>query len=285
MAQAFLRTPFEKALAYVLLIVLGFLMVFPFIWMITASLKPHADIVQVLDVTLFPKGAPMQWLWGNYAEVLSIVPIGTQLLNSVLVTLGVSAGQILTSILAGYAFARIPFPGRDSLFSAYLGTLMVPFAVLLVPMYQLMIWLGWVDKLAALIVPWLFTAYGTFLLRQAFMALPKELEEAAMIDGTNRWGVLFRIYVPLVGPAIATLGTIAFLYSWNSFTWPLVVINSRDLKVVTQGLMDLQALYGGTRLDLVMAGSVMAVLPTLLVYLFFQRYFIEGVASSGMGGR
>lgn len=285
MAQAFLRTPFEKALAYVLLIVLGFLMVFPFVWMFTASLKPHADIVQVLNVTLFPKGLPTEWLWGNYAEVLSIVPIGTQLINSVLVTVGVSAGQILTSILAGYAFARIPFPGRDSLFSAYLGTLMVPFAVLLVPMYQLMIWLGWVDKLAALIVPWLFTAYGTFLLRQAFMALPKELEEAAMIDGTNRWGVLFRIYVPLVGPAIATLGTIAFLYSWNSFTWPLIVINSRDLKVVTQGLMDLQALYGGTRLDLVMAGSVMAVLPTLLVYLFFQRYFIEGVASSGMGGR
>ncbi len=285
MAQAFLRTPFEKTLAYVLLIVLGFLMVFPFVWMFTASLKPHADIVQVLNVTLFPKGLPTEWLWGNYAEVLSIVPIGTQLINSVLVTVGVSAGQILTSILAGYAFARIPFPGRDSLFSAYLGTLMVPFAVLLVPMYQLMIWLGWVDKLAALIVPWLFTAYGTFLLRQAFMALPKELEEAAMIDGTNRWGVLFRIYVPLVGPAIATLGTIAFLYSWNSFTWPLIVINSRDLKVVTQGLMDLQALYGGTRLDLVMAGSVMAVLPTLLVYLFFQRYFIEGVASSGMGGR
>jgi multiple sugar transport system permease protein len=260
-------------------------MLFPFVWMLTASLKPHAEIVQVLDVSLLPKGSLAQWLWGNYAEVLSIVPIGTQLINSVTVTLGVSLGQLLTSILAGYAFARIPFPGRDTLFSAYLGTLMVPFAVILVPMYQLMIWFGWVDKLVALIVPWLFTAYGTFLLRQAFMALPKELEEAALIDGTSRWGALFRIYVPLVYPALATLGTIAFLYSWNSFTWPLIVINNRDLKVVTQGLMDLQALYGGTRLDLVMAGSVMAVLPTLLIYLFFQRYFIEGVATSGMGGR
>jgi multiple sugar transport system permease protein len=162
---------------------------------------------------------------------------------------------------------------------------MVPFAVLLVPMYQLMIWLGWVDNRAALIVPWLTTAYGTFLLRQAFMSLPAELEEAAMIDGANRWGALFRIYVPLVYPTIATLGTIAFLYAWNSFMWPLIVINDKDLKVVTQGIMDLQALYGGTRLDLVMAGSVMAVFPTLLVYVFFQRYFIEGVASSGMGGR
>jgi multiple sugar transport system permease protein len=285
MTQAFLRNPFEKALAYFVLTVIGLLMVFPFIWMFTASLKPHADIVQVLNVTLFPKGSPTEWLWGNYGEVLKIVPIGRQLINSVIVTLGVTAGWLLTSVLAGYAFARIPFPGRDVLFSGYLGTLMVPFAVILVPMYQLMIWLGWVDKLASLIVPWLFTAYGTFLLRQAFMSLPRELEEAAMIDGTNRWGALFRIYVPLVGPALATLGTIAFLYSWNSFTWPLIVINNKDLKVVTQGLMDLQALYGGTRLDLVMAGSVMAVLPTLLIYLFFQRYFIEGVATSGMGGR
>jgi multiple sugar transport system permease protein len=285
MAQAFLRTPFEKALTYVFLLILGILMIFPFIWMFTAAIKPHADIVQVLDVTLFPKGPPAQWLWGNYGEVLQIVPIGTQLINSVIVTVLVATGQILTSILAGYAFARIPFPGRDTLFSVYLVTLMVPFAVLLVPMYQLMIWFRWVDNLVALIIPWLFTAYGTFLLRQAFMSLPKELEEAAMIDGTSRWGALFRIYVPLIGPAIATLATIAFLYAWNSFTWPLIVINNRDLKVVTQGLMDLQALYGGTRLDLVMAGSVMAVLPTLLVYLFFQRYFIEGVATSGMGGR
>jgi multiple sugar transport system permease protein len=239
----------------------------------------------VLDATLLPKGPPSQWLWGNYAEVLQIVPIGTQLVNSIIVTVGVTVGQILTSVLAGYAFARIPFFGRDTMFSAYLATLMVPFAVLLVPMYQLMIWLGWVDNRAALIVPWLTTAYGTFLLRQAFMSLPAELEEAAMIDGANRWVALFRIYVPLVYPTIATLGTITFLYAWNSFMWPLIVINDRELKVVTQGVMDLQALYGGTRLDLVMAGSVMAVLPTLLVYVFFQRYFIEGVASSGMGGR
>ena len=284
MAQSFLRTPFEKALAYALLIGLGFIMVLPFFYMFSASLKQHAEIVQI-PPSFFPRGLPLDWRWGNYAEVLQIVPIGTQLVNSIIVTLSVSFLQLLTSVLAGYAFARIPFPGANTVFSAYLGTLMVPFAVILVPMYQLMIWLGWVDSLAALIIPWITTAYGTFLLRQAFMGLPRELEEAAMIDGTSRWGALFRVYLPLVIPTLATLGTIAFLYSWNSFTWPLIVINSKEHMVVTQGLMNLQALYGGTRLDLVMAGSVMAVGPTLLIYLFFQRYFIEGVASSGMGGR
>lgn len=284
MAQSFLRTPFEKALAYALLIGLGFIMVLPFFYMFSASLKQHAEIVQI-PPSFFPRGLPLDWRWGNYAEVLQIVPIGTQLVNSIIVTLSVGSLQLLTSVLAGYAFARIPFPGANTVFSAYLGTLMVPFAVILVPMYQLMIWLGWVDSLAALIIPWITTAYGTFLLCQAFMGLPRELEEAAMIDGTSRWGVLFRVYLPLVIPTLATLGTIAFLYSWNSFTWPLIVINSKEHMVVTQGLMNLQALYGGTRLDLVMAGSVMAVGPTLLIYLFFQRYFIEGVASSGMGGR
>lgn len=281
MAQAFLRNPFEKFLAYLLLCGLGFIMIFPFFYMFISSVKPHAEIVQ-FPPALLPQAG---WLWNNYAEVLQIVPIGTQLLNSTIVTVCVTLGWVITSVLAGYAFARIPFPGANTLFSMYLGTLMVPFAVLLVPMYLLMSWLGWVDKLAALIIPWLFSAYGTFLLRQAFLGLPKELEEAALIDGANRWGALFRIYVPLVYPAIATLATISFLYSWNSFTWPLVVISNKELKVVTQGLMDLQALYGGTRLDLVMAGSVMAVMPTLAVYLAAQRYFIEGVASSGMGGR
>jgi multiple sugar transport system permease protein len=281
MANSFLRTPFEKLLAYFLLSLVGFVMVFPFLYMFVSSLKPHTEIVQIPPM-LFPQ---KEWLWGNYSEVLKIVPIGTQLINSAIVTLCVTAGWVLTSILAGYAFAHIPFPGSNVMFSAYLGTLMVPFAVLLVPMYLLMTWLGWVDRLVALIVPWLFTAYGTFLLRQAFLGLPKELEEASFIDGASRWGALFRIYVPLIYPAIATLSTIAFLYAWNSFTWPLVVISNKELKVVTQGLMDLQALYGGTRLDLVMAGSVMAVLPTLLIYLAAQRYFIEGVATSGMGGR
>jgi multiple sugar transport system permease protein len=274
-----IQRPYERVLAYIFLAITGFLMAFPFIYMFASSVKSSEEVVQI-PPTLFPA----QFQWGNYAEVLEIVPLGTQLTNTIIVTLCVVVGWALTSVLAGYAFARLEFPGRDLLFGAYLATLMVPFAVLIVPMYRMMIWFQWNDKLEALIIPWIFTAYGTFLLRQFFMSIPKDLEEAAMMDGASRWGILFRICVPLARSAIATLSTFGFLYAWNSFLWPLIIISSPDKKVITQGVVDLQALYAA-RVDLVMAGSTLAVLPTLIVFLFAQRYFIEGVATSGLAGR
>jgi multiple sugar transport system permease protein len=274
-----LRRPWERALAYVFLIVTGLVMIFPFIFMFTSSLKSSNEVVQVP-----PRLLPAVWQVGNYFEVLQIVPLGTQLWNTIIVTALVVLGWVVTSVLAGYAFARLTFPGRDLLFGLYLGTLMVPFAVLIVPMYRMMIWFGWVDTLTALIVPWIFTAYGTFLMRQFFMGIPRDLEEAALIDGAGRWGILFRIFVPLARPAMATLATFAFLYAWNSFLWPLIIISDPEKKVITQGVVDLQALYAA-RVDLIMAGSTLAVLPTLIVFLFAQRYFIEGVATSGLAGR
>ena len=279
MASAILRRPWERLLAYVVLSITGFVMVFPFIYMFLSSLKPSAEVVQV-PPTLWPS----EVRWSNYLEVLNIVPLGTQLINTIIVTVLVVLGWVLTSVLAGYAFARLEFPGREWLFGAYLATLMVPFAVLIVPMYRLMLVFGWVDRLEALIIPWLFTAYGTFLLRQFFMSVPRDLEDAALIDGASHWGILFRIFLPLARPAIATLATFAFLYAWNSFLWPLIIISSPARKVVTQGLVDLQALYAA-RVDLIMAGSTLAVLPTLIVFLFAQRYFIEGIATSGLAGR
>jgi multiple sugar transport system permease protein len=279
MASAILRRPWERLLAYLVLSITGFIMVFPFIYMFLSSLKPSAEVVQV-PPTLWPS----EVRWSNYLEVLNIVPLGTQLLNTIIVTVLVVLGWVLTSVLAGYAFARLEFPGREWLFGAYLATLMVPFAVLIVPMYRLMLVFGWVDRLEALIIPWLFTAYGTFLLRQFFMSVPRDLEDAALIDGASHWGILFRIFLPLARPAIATLATFAFLYAWNSFLWPLIIISSPSRKVVTQGLVDLQALYAA-RVDLIMAGSTLAVLPTLIVFLFAQRYFIEGIATSGLAGR
>ncbi len=279
MASTILRRPWERLLAYVVLSITGFVMVFPFIYMFLSSLKPSAEVVQV-PPTLWPS----EVRWSNYLEVLNIVPLGTQLVNTIIVTVLVVLGWVLTSVLAGYAFARLEFPGREWLFGAYLATLMVPFAVLIVPMYRLMLVFGWVDRLEALIIPWLFTAYGTFLLRQFFMSVPRDLEDAALIDGASHWGILFRIFLPLARPAIATLATFAFLYAWNSFLWPLIIISSPSRKVVTQGLVDLQALYAA-RVDLIMAGSTLAVLPTLIVFLFAQRYFIEGIATSGLAGR
>lgn len=281
MAASASRRSAPPILTYVILIVVGLLMAFPFIYMFFSSLKTSSEVV-----TVPPRLLPTTFMWQNYREVLSIpsLSLGRQLLNSIIVTIGIVSGQVITSVLAGYAFARLQFPGRDLLFFAYLGTLMVPFAVILVPMYSLMLTLDWDDKLVALIVPWIFTAYGTFLLRQFFMGVPLELEEAALIDGASRWGILFRICVPLAVPAIATLSTFSFLYAWNSFLWPLIIITDPKKKVVTQGLMDLQSLYSA-RIELVLAGSVLAVIPTLLVYMFAQRYFIEGVATAGLAGR
>ena len=274
-----LQRPFERWLAYALLLIAGLIMTFPFIYMILASLKTSSEVVQVP-----PRLLPETLQLGNYLEVINIVPLGTQLVNTVIVTAGVVLGWVITSVLAGYAFARLNFPGRDLLFFLYLGTLMVPFAVIIVPMFKIMVAFGWVNKLTALIVPWIFTAYGTFLLRQFFMGIPKDLEEAAMIDGASRWGILFRVVMPLARPAMATLATFGFLYAWNSFLWPLIIISDPSRKVVSQGLIDLQALYA-VRVDLIMAGSVLAVLPTLVVFLFAQRYFIEGVATTGLAGR
>lgn len=275
------RQRLEHLLIYAFLLITGLLIAFPFLYMLTSSLKTSQEVV-----TVPPKLFPEVLQVGNYTEALNnpSVQLGRQLLNSALVTAVVVIGQVLTSVLAGYAFARLEFPGRNALFVAYLGTLMVPFAVLIVPTYKLMQAFNWIDSLLALTIPWIFTAYGTFLLRQFFMGLPKDLEEAALIDGASRWGILFRICVPLARPAIATLATFSFLYAWNSFMWPLIVINSPTKKVITQGLMDLQSL-NAVRVDLIMAGSVLAVLPTVIVYLFAQRYFIEGVATSGLGGR
>lgn len=271
----------EQGLIYLVLIATGLVMAFPFVYMFASSLKTSSEVVTV-PPRLFPDVLQV----GNYFEAVNIpgVRLGRQLWNTVLVTSVVVAGQLTTSILASYAFARLRFPGRDALFFAYLATLMVPFAVLIVPIYKIMNAFGWIDTLWALTIPWLYTAYGTFLLRQFFLGLPIDLEEAALIDGASRWGILFRIAVPLAKPAIATLATFSFLYAWNSFLWPLIVINSPENKVITQGLIDLQSLYA-VRVDLIMAGSVLAVLPTLVVYLFAQRYFIEGVATSGLAGR
>jgi multiple sugar transport system permease protein len=207
--------------------------------------------------------------------------MGHYMVNTTIVTLLVTVGQIITSLLGGFAFARIRFPGRELIFRLYLGTIMVPFTVIMIPMYKLMLTFGWVDKLHSLIIPWLFTAAGTFLMRQFFLNIPKELEEAAYLDGANRFTILWRIFVPLAGPAIATQFTISFLYAWNSFIWPLVAIQNKANYVVTQGLADIQGGYHASP-PIVLAGTTLVIIPTVLVFLFAQRYFVEGVATTGM---
>ncbi len=219
----------------------------------------------------------------NYSEVIVDKDLGRALTNTVLVTAVVVAGQLLTSILGGYAFARISFRGRNKLFLLYLGSVMVPFVVLIIPLFQVMVQAGWLDSLAALIIPFIFTAYGTFLMRQFFVGIPMEIEEAALIDGATRWRILWKVMVPLARPAIATLATFGFLYAWNSFFWPLVIINSgnADSRVLSLALATLGG-RSATDLNLVFAGAIIAMTPPILVFLFAQRYFVENSASSGL---
>lgn len=219
----------------------------------------------------------------NYSEVVTEKQLGRSLTNTLLVTMAVVGGQILTSILGGYAFARIQFKGRSTLFLMYLGTVMIPFVVLIIPLFQLMLQLDWRDNLVALIVPFVFSAYGTFLMRQFFIGIPKEIEEAALIDGASRSTILWKVMVPLARPAIATLATFGFLYAWNSFFWPLVIINSGnpESRVLSLALSTLGG-RSSTDTNLVFAGAIIAMAPPILVFLFAQRYFVENSASSGM---
>lgn len=227
----------------------------------------------------------ISWHPENYKQVIELNNIGRALTNTALVTILVVLGQLVTSIFGGYAFARLKFPGRDTVFVFYLGTIMIPFVMLIVPLYQLMVLIGWTDRLASLIIPWIFTAYGTFLMRQHFITFPKEIEEAALLDGASRFAILKDIIIPASVPALATQATFTFLYAWNSFIWPLVIINVGNEKnhVLTLALNVLRGRASDTP-NLILAGAAIAIIPPLIVFILGQRFFVESVAGSGVKG-
>jgi multiple sugar transport system permease protein len=221
--------------------------------------------------------------WENFQEIIDLRNFDRSLTNTILVTILVVAGTLFTSIMGGYAFSRIRFKGRDALFLVYIGSTMIPFVVIIIPLFRLMVSLGWVDTLGSLVWPFLFNAYGTFLMRQFFVSIPKDLEEAAFIDGAKRWRILWTIFVPLSWPAIATLATFMFLYAWNSFIWPLVSINgaNSDDFVLTIALNQLGG-QAGEGPNLIFAAIVLSVLIPFAVFIMAQRYFVENVATSGI---
>jgi multiple sugar transport system permease protein len=204
-------------------------------------------------------------------------------LNSLLVAMCVTVGEVFTSSLAAYAFARLHFPGRDQLFLGYLGTLMVPYVVTMIPVFILLRILHLVDTYAALILPVMFSAYGTFLLRQFFLTIPTELEDAARIDGCSKWGLYTNVILPLSKPALATLTTFVFLSNWNSFMWPLIVIQSPEKRTLPIGLYAFMGQFT-TEWTLLMAASLMVMAPVLLVFVLGQRYFVKGIVMSGLKG-
>ncbi len=252
----------------------------PFVWMISTSLKPASQIL-----TLPPQFIPEDPTLDAYRTIFRRFPMARVMANSAGVALLTTLGQLVMCAMAGYAFARFTFRGRDTLFLLYLGTLMVPFAVTIIPLFVVVKNLGWTNEYAGLIVPGMFSAFGTFLMRQFFQAVPRELEEAATIDGAGTLRTFVRIIVPLSGPPLATLGLLSFMGSWNSFLWPLLIINDRHLMTLPVALSALQGIYPGqNQWNLIMAGAVVAVVPIVIVFLFAQRWFIEGVASSGVKG-
>ena len=253
-------------------------MIVPLFWMISTSLKSPADVFTMPPAWIPPTVHPE-----NYPKAWQAVPFGRFYLNSLFVAFTVMIGQVATSSLAAYAFARLEFPGREKIFLAYLATLMIPGAVTMIPLFILLRELGWIDTYKALIIPSVFSAYGTFLLRQFFMTIPRDLEDAAKIDGCGHARVFRHVVLPLSKPALATLATFTFMGSWGNFLWPLVVTHSMDLKTLPIGLAAFQGQYGGDW-TLLMAGSLMAIVPVVIVFLFNQRYFVEGIKLSGFGG-
>jgi multiple sugar transport system permease protein len=270
--------PARSRLATHLILAVGALaMIGPFVWSILTSFKSLGEAIQVPPTIL-----PEQLLWENYAQVFTQLPFLAFYENTIIVKAVKVVGVLITSSLAGYAFARIDFPGRKVLFALYLAVLMVPYQIFLLPQFLIMAKLGWVNTLLALIVPGLFDAVGTFLLRQFFMGLPRELEDAAKI-GCNHFQIYWRIMLPLAKPGLIALAIFTFLWSWNDFLWPLVVINSPERMPLGAGLAFLQGQYL-TDFPLLMAGAMLSTLPVIAVFVVMQRQFVEGVASTGIKG-
>lgn len=276
------REVFIKMLSYVLLCAGALTMVGPFLWMVTTSLKEPGAVFSFQKIW-WQEWVPTSFVWQNYVKAWNVVPFARFYLNSIFVTVAVTLGQVATSAMAAYAFARLRFPGKNRIFFGYLATMMVPGAVTMIPVFILLRNLGWVDTYKALILPGIFTAYGTFMLRQFFLTLPKDLEDAAKIDGCNYFGIFWKIILPLSKPALATLTTFTFMGSWMNFMWPLIVINTEQKFTLPVGLAYFQSLHH-TDWTLLMAASVMMILPILLVFIFNQRFFVEGIKLTGIKG-
>jgi multiple sugar transport system permease protein len=263
---------------HLVLLPVAILMILPLVWMLITSIETLNETRRFPPI-LVPSGVHAS----NYTEVLRDAPFARWFLNTLVVTVAVVVGNLLFCSLAGYAFARIRFFGRDVVFVLVLATLMIPFQVIMIPTFLIVRKLGLIDTLGVLIVPNLANAFGIFLLRQFFRTLPIELEEAARIDGASRLGILFKIVLPLSGPALATLAVIMFLWTWNDFLWPLVTIYTPHNMTLQLGLTTFQGAHQSNT-QLLMAANVMSMVPVLVLFFVAQRYFIRGIATTGLKG-
>lgn len=270
----------NRIMQYGVMIVIILIMVVPFVWMLSTSLKAQEFILRTP-----PEFIPNPITLESYTKLAERIDLTRTFFNSVVVGIAGTIGQVIISAMAAFVFSRIPWRGRDTVFLLYLTTMMIPSVVLIIPQFVLIRNLNWVNSYAALVFPSCFSAFGVFLLRQSFRALPRDFEEAAFMDGANYFTIFWRITLPLVQPALATLAVFSFMGLWNAYLWPLFV--ARDASVMTLPVA-LAVLQGGPRAltewNMVMAGAVVTVIPILLVYLIAQKWFVRGVVSSGIKG-
>jgi multiple sugar transport system permease protein len=265
-------------LVYGILIFGAIIMILPFVWMVSSACKPLVE-VNTVPITFIPQNVSCLQNVNDLYETSE--DFNRNLVNTAIMTIGRTLGQLITCSLAAYGFARFQFPGRTVLFALCLGLLMIPFQAILIPEYLLIRSLGWRNTFMALIIPGAFSVFALFLLRQAFLQIPLELEEAATIDGANPLQVLRHVTLPLSVPALAAFAVITIQGAWNDFLYPLVVANAEETRVVTIGIALLQG-QRDTPWNLLMMGSLIATLPMLILFILLQRYFIEGVSMSGV---
>ena len=259
----------------VLVLIGAAVMVFPFVWAFVTSISPGAGL------SATPQLIPENPSLSAYAELLQRLPFVQIVLNSLILAVLTTVFQLATSSLAAYVFSRMPFKGRNAVFAVYLATMMVPLQVLVVPLFVEMKSLGLINTYLGVLLPGIASAFGVFLLRQAMNTIPPDLDQAATLDGAGHFRIFGLIILPLVRPAVATLTVFAFLNSWNSFLWPLIILRTPGMKTLPVALAGLQGQYT-TQWDIVMAGSVVSVLPMLALYIFTQKYIIQGVAGTGL---
>lgn len=270
---------FNRWAPIVFLFLLSIIVLAPIAWTISTSFRTGVE-----SFSLPPKWIPTEPKLDSYHEAFDTVPITRQLLNSAIITSSIVLGQLATASLAGYAFARLEFKGRDTFFWIILATMMIPIQAVIIPVFILIKHLGLVDTLWSLILPALPTAFGTFLLRQYFLTIPIELEESALIDGANQWQIFFRVYLPLVKPGLAVLSVLSFNFHWNEFFRPIVFLFSDDQFPITLGIFDLKGYMGTKGISVVLAGVVLSLIPVVLIYIIGQRYLIEGIMRGAIKG-
>ncbi len=261
----------RRLIPVIALLLISAVVLLPFVWMLSASLRTQGDLLSN-PMTLWPA----QFTWDNYVDVWRRIPFGRQLLNTAVYAGVVTIVSVTLDSMAGYAFARLQFPGRGLLFGVVMATMMVPIYVTLVPRYLTIRSLGWLDSYPGLIVPQIVTPFGIFLTRQYYLSMSKSYEEAALIDGAGRIRVWWSIAMPMSAPVLAVLGIFGFLFAWNDFLWPLVVVTDENMRTVQLGLAMFSGRYG-TQWTLLAAGSLVATLPALLAFLAGQRWLIRGI--------